>query len=315
MTIPLQPLVDAMEMPYRIHGRADREVARAMPLDDAQPSDVTFCSRAGEAGIELMRATLAGVVLCAETHDFASLVDTDRTFVAVADPRLAFLRIVRSFFAERVTPGIHPTAVIDASATIGNDVFIGPFTWIAKDCSVGDGSVIHTNVSIYPKTRIGRNVTIHAGTVIGADGYGYQRNERGELEKFPHIGGVLIEDDVEVGSNTSIDRGTLGDTILRQGARVDNQVHIAHNVIVGRHAAVIANAMIGGSTTIGEGAWIAPAACVRDRLTIGANATVGLGAVVVKDVPDGATVIGAPARPADEYKRFLAAATKLAEKV
>lgn len=314
MTIPLQTLVDAMEMPYRIHGRTDREVARAMSIGEAQPTDVTFCSRAGEAGIELMRETRAGVVLCSETHDVAS-IDADRTFIAVADPRLAFLRIVGRFFAERVTPGIHPTAVIDADAKIGVDAYIGPFTWIAKDCTVGDGSVIHANVSIYPKTRIGRNVTIHAGTVIGADGYGYQRNERGELEKFPHIGGVLIEDDVEIGSNTSIDRGTLGDTILRQGARVDNQVHIAHNVIVGRHAAVIANAMIGGSTIIGDGAWIAPSACVRDRLTIGANATVGLGAVVVKDVADHATVIGAPARPADEYKRFLAAATKLAEKV
>jgi UDP-3-O-[3-hydroxymyristoyl] glucosamine N-acyltransferase len=123
---------------------------------------------------------------------------------------------------------------------------------------------------------------------------------------------VLIEDGVEIGSNTSIDRGTLGDTILRQGARIDNQVHIAHNVIVGRHAAVIANAMIGGSTTIGDGAWIAPSACVRDGLKIGSNALVGLAALVVKDVPDGATVMGAPARPADEQKRLLAAAAKLA---
>lgn len=315
MTIPLQTVLDAMAMPYRIHGRVERHVARAMPIGEAQPTDVTFCSRAGEAGVAMLRETRAGVVLCSESHDLTSIADSERTFIAVADPRLAFLRIVGRFFAASVTPGIHPAAVIDAGATIGDRVHIGPFTWIAGDCTVGEGSVIHANVSIYPKTRIGRNVTIHAGTVIGADGYGYQRNERGELEKFPHIGGVVIEDDVEIGSNTSIDRGTLGDTILRQGARVDNQVHIAHNVIVGRHAAVIANAMIGGSTTIGDGAWIAPSACVRDRLTIGAHATVGLGAVVVKDVPDGATVIGAPARPADEYKRFLAAATKLAEGV
>lgn len=313
MTVPLRTVLEALAMPYRIDGPADREIGRAMPIHEAtEPTDVTFCSRAGEAGLALICETGAGVVLCAESSDVSTLDAPGRTFVAVADPRLAFLRIVGRFFADKPERGIHPTAVVDGGAAVAEDVYIGPFAWIAKDCTVGEGSVIHAHVSLYPKTRIGRNVTIHAGTVIGADGYGYQRNERGELEKFPHIGGVVIEDDVEIGSNTSIDRGTLGDTVLRQGARIDNQVHIAHNVIVGRHAAVIANAMIGGSTTIGDGAWIAPSACVRDRLSIGANATVGLGAVVVKDVPDGATVIGAPARPADEYKRFLAAAAKLA---
>jgi UDP-3-O-[3-hydroxymyristoyl] glucosamine N-acyltransferase len=314
MTISMDTLVEALAMPYRVYGPAVREVGQAAPIHEAKgDTDVTFCSRPGDAGLALMRETRAGVVLCAESHDVASLLDSGRTFIAVADPRLAFLRIVGRFFAEKAKPGIHPTAVIDQDAAVAENVHIGPFAWIGNGCKVGEGTVIHAHVSIYPKTTIGRNVTIHAGTVIGADGYGYQRNEHGELEKFPHIGGVVIEDDVEIGSNTSIDRGTLGDTILRQGARVDNQVHIAHNVIVGRHAAVIANAMIGGSTTIGDGAWIAPSACVRDRLTIGANATVGLGAVVVKDVPEGATVIGSPARPLDEYKRFLAAAAKLAE--
>jgi UDP-3-O-[3-hydroxymyristoyl] glucosamine N-acyltransferase len=310
--IPLRMLVEAMAMPYRIDGPADREVAGAAPIDEAGQSDVTFCSRAGAAGLALLRDTRAGVVLCAESQDVASVRESARTFIVVADPRLAFLRIVGRFFGEKAAPGIHPTAVIEAGAAIAADVHVGPFVWIGSGCSVGEGTAIYAHVSIYPKTRIGRNVTIHAGTVIGADGYGYQRNERGELEKFPHIGGVLIEDGVEIGSNTSIDRGTLGDTILRQGSRIDNQVHIAHNVIVGRHAAVIANAMIGGSTIIGDGAWIAPSACVRDGLKIGANAVVGLAALVVKDVPDGATVMGAPARPADEQKRFLAAAAKLA---
>lgn len=311
MSVAVRTLVEALGMPYRIHGSADRQVERAAPIDRADAASVTFCSRAGEAGMALMRETAARVVICSEIEPLA---DEGKTFIAVADPRLAFLRVVGRFFAEKPEPGrIHPTAVIDADTTIAPSAHIGPFVWIGAGCSVADGSVIHAHVSIYPKTRIGSNVTIHAGTVIGADGYGYQRNERGELEKFPHIGGVVIEDGVEIGSNTSIDRGTLGDTILRQGSRIDNQVHIAHNVIVGRHAAVIANAMIGGSTTIGDGAWIAPSACVRDGLKIGANAVVGLGALVVKDVPDGATVMGAPARPADEQKRFLKAAAKLAE--
>jgi UDP-3-O-[3-hydroxymyristoyl] glucosamine N-acyltransferase len=314
MKIALGTLVEGLGMPYRIHGPSDRDVESAAPIHEAGAEAVTFCSRAGEAGLAVMRATGAGVVLCSESHDVASLLDSGKTFVTVSDPRLAFLRIVGRFFAERAEPGhIHPTAVIAEDASIAPSAHIGPFVWIGEGCAVGEGTVIHAHVSIYPKTRIARDVIIHSGTVIGADGYGYQRNERGELEKFPHIGGVVIEDGVEIGSNTSIDRGTLGDTILREGSRIDNQVHIAHNVIVGRHAAVIANAMIGGSTVIGDGAWIAPSACIRDGLKIGNNAVVGLGALVVKDVPEGVTVMGAPARPADEQKRFLAAAAKLAE--
>jgi UDP-3-O-[3-hydroxymyristoyl] glucosamine N-acyltransferase len=155
-------------------------------------------------------------------------------------------------------------------------------------------------------------VIIHAGTVIGADGFGYERNDGGELEKFPHLGHVVLEDNVEVGSNTCIDRGTLGDTIIREGAKIDNLVHIAHNVVVGRHAVVIAHAMIGGSTRIGDYAWVAPCACVRDVVSIGDRAMIGLGAVVVRDVPDGATVMGIPARPVDEYKKILEASKRAA---
>src|SRR5690606_230154 len=124
-----------------------------------------------------------------------------------------------------------------------------------------------------------RNVTINAGTVIGAEGFGYQRNENGEFEKFPHIGGVIINDNVDVGSNTSIDRGALGNTIIGEGAKIDNLVHIAHNVKVGKHAAVIAHAMIGGSSVIGDYSWVAPNSAIRDQISIGNRVTVGLGAV------------------------------------
>jgi UDP-3-O-[3-hydroxymyristoyl] glucosamine N-acyltransferase len=292
MSVNLRDLLPAMAMPYRVVGVEEREVTGAAPITNASAASVTFCSRTGAEADALIAASAAGVIVCGETES----APPEKTLVIVPDPRLAFLRIVAAAFSPRVQPGIHPTAVIDPLATIGGGVHIGPFTSIDAECEVGEDTIIHGHVHVYAKTRIGRRVSIHAGTVIGADGYGYQRNSAGELEKFPHIGGVVIEDDVEIGSNTSIDRGTLGDTVIRRGARIDNLVHIAHNVVVGEHAAVIANAMIGGSTVIGDGAWIAPGACVRDGLTIGAKAVVGLGAVVVKDVPAGATVLGNPAR-------------------
>jgi UDP-3-O-[3-hydroxymyristoyl] glucosamine N-acyltransferase len=305
MSVTVRELAEAAGMAFRIIGDAGCVVDRASGIAEAGADAVTFCSR---PDVAMIAATKANVVVCSEA------VDTAKTLIVVAEPRLAFLRIIaRHFPTPRPAAGVHATAVIAQGVELGEDISIGAHVVVGGNCRIGARTVIHPNVVLYANTIVGEDVTIHAGTVIGADGYGYQRNERGELEKFPHIGGVVIENGVEIGSNTSIDRGTLGATLIREGARIDNLVHIAHNVVVGRNAAVIANAIIGGSTKIGDGAWIAPSACLREGLTIGANAVVGLGAVVTKNVADDVTVMGAPARPADEYKRFLAAAAKLME--
>jgi UDP-3-O-[3-hydroxymyristoyl] glucosamine N-acyltransferase len=250
-------------------------------------------------------------LICSQAHA-GQLAGSDVTCFITDNPRLAFMRAVDRFFSRpRPAPGIHPRAVVDASATIDPTASIGANCYIGADCVVGARSVLFPNVTLLDDVRVGADVTIASGTVIGADGFGYERNEDFELEKFPHIGGVVIEDNVEIGSNTSIDRGTLGDTIIRSGARIDNQCHISHNVDVGHHAAVIAQSMVGGSAVIGDYSWLAPAAIIMNQAKIGARATVGLGAVVVKDVPAGLTVMGSPAIPADEFRAQRAGIKKL----
>ncbi|MDB5101692.1 MAG: UDP-3-O-(3-hydroxymyristoyl)glucosamine N-acyltransferase [Cyanobacteria bacterium RYN_339] len=294
-------------------GPLERAISHPATLKEARdPHAVTFCKKATDEFLALIQGTGAGVVLCPALDAVRTLPDVAATRVLVKDPRLAFLRVVQRYFEEATAPGIHPTALVDPAARIDPTASIGPYCRVGR-CEIGAGSVLHGHNFLANKTRLGRNVVVHPGTVIGADGFGYQRNEDGEFEKFPHVGGVLIEDDVEIGANTCIDRGTIGDTVIRQGAKIDNLVHIAHNADIGRHTAVIANAMVAGSTRIGDFGWIAPSASVINGLTLGDHVTVGLAAVVVKNVPAGTTVMGMPARPAPEYKAMLAGLKGLVE--
>lgn len=297
--------------PERIRGPA--------PLGEATPEHVSFLGYTAPRPLLLLRGARVGLLivdrgLMAAVDGVLSQGGAAVTAVVPSDnARLDFLRVLRRFFAPPAPRGIHPSAVVDPSAQVAEDVYLGPLCTVGRDVKIGRGSVIHAGVHLYDGVQIGAGVTIHAGSVIGADGFGYERNAAGELEKFPHLGTVIIEDGVEIGANTCVDRGSLGATRIAAGARIDNLVHLAHNTVVGQNAAVIAHAMVGGSTKIGDGAWIAPSACLRDRIRIGRGAVVGLASLVTRDVPDGATVMGAPARDQAAHKRLLGALTQLAE--
>ncbi|MCH8275425.1 MAG: UDP-3-O-(3-hydroxymyristoyl)glucosamine N-acyltransferase [Armatimonadetes bacterium] len=310
--IAVQEVVDLLGDDVQVVvGTLDRRFARLAPLSSAPPDAVTFCRATGDALAEAVGESLAAVVLCRAEPILQDLDNGNRTLIGVPDPRLAFIRVVEAFFKEPPRRGVQPTALIHPEAKVHVDTYVGPYAVVEQGCEIDGGCVIHGHVYLYPGTRLGRNVVIHAGTVIGADGFGYQRNERGGLEKFPHVGGVLIEDNVEIGAKCTVDRGTLGDTVVGQGTKIDDHVHIAHNVIVGRDVIITAHTMIAGSTRIGDRVWLAPCACLLNGLTIGAGATVGLGAVVVKDVPADTTVMGTTARPMKEYKALLKAEADL----
>jgi len=277
-------------------GDVQREFWKAQSIDKAMPGDLTFCVKKGDEAVSLLEKTKASVVICGNDVLSRNMMFDDKTLVAVDRPRLWFIRCMNAFFAQKIEAGIHPTAVVGKNCQIAQDVYIGPYVAIGNEVAIGSGTIVHSGVHIHDRVKIGKNVVLKSGCIIGSDGFGFERNDEGVFERFPHAGGVIIEDDVEVGANTCVDRGTLSDTIIGKGTKIDNLVHVAHNVVIGQHCVIIALAMIGGGAKIGDGAWIAPTACVRDGIVIGKRALVGMGAVATKNVDDDDIVIGVPAK-------------------
>jgi UDP-3-O-[3-hydroxymyristoyl] glucosamine N-acyltransferase len=270
------------------------------PIEEANDESLVWIKGKKENKQELVEETRAKIIICDSSLSISPALAAKKCFLIVDDPKLSFIRIAEQFFVRKKKYGIHPSAIIDPDAEISPNSYIGPRTYVGRS-RIGDNTFIDGSCFIYDDVTIGNNVRVQAGTVIGSDGYGYQRNEKMEFEKFPHIGGVIIEDNVDIGSNTCIDRGALGNTIIKEGTKVDNLVHVAHNVIIGRHCAVIANAMLGGSVIIEDYSWVAPSASILNQVSIGERVTIGMGAVVTKNIPDGETWAGVPAKPLKEF--------------
>ncbi len=311
MNVLLDSVIELLPSGYKIAGSSNNVFFNNVkPIEEANSESLVWIKGKKENKQELVEKTIAKILICDSTLQISPELLAKKCFIIVDDPKLVFLRIAEHFFVPKKEPGIHPSAIIDPDAIIASDCYIGPLTYIGK-CIIGNESIVDGNCFIYDNVTIGKNVRIQAGTVIGSEGYGYQRNEKLEFEKFPHIGGVIIEDNVDIGSNTCIDRGALGNTIIKEGAKIDNLVHVAHNVIIGRHCAVIANAMLGGSVEIKDYSWVAPSASILNQLSIGENVTVGMSAVVTKNIPDGETWAGMPARPLKEFVEVQKAIKRL----
>ena len=296
----IDQIVTCLGIDYKIAGNAANLTVDNVSIPaEANASSLIWIKPANNNSGSL-ETTAARVIICDHTLTGRAELLAEKILIRVENPKLAFIRIATALFSEEREYGIHPTATVDKNAIIGEKVYIGPNS-IIGEASIGDNTVIAGNAFIGNKVRIGSNVFINAGVVIGSEGFGYSRNNEGVLEKFPHFGGVIIEDDVEIGANTCIDRGTLGNTLIKQGAKIDNLVHIAHNVVVGRNSLVIANAMIGGSTIIGDESWVAPSVNLMNGIKIGNKVTIGMSALVTKNIPDGETWAGVPACSLEKY--------------
>lgn len=233
--------------------------------------------------------TTNNVIICSSIE--ARTLLTNNGVVIADNPRLCFVKLL-SYLVSNI--GIQYP---DELPKISNTAVIGAGVVIENDCFVGDDVVIEPNVSIHRGTRIGPGSRIRSGASIGSDGFGFERDETGRPIRFEHLGGVVIGKNVEIGANTTVARGTLGNTLIEDDVKIDNLVHIAHNAKICQGALITACAEISGGVTVGKNAWIAPNSSTHQKLDIGEGALVGLGAVVLKNVPAKTVVAGNPAKP------------------
>lgn len=292
-------------------------------IKEARQGDITFVANPKYSS--LMKTTSASAIITSYEVNNSS-----KPLVKTKDPSLAFARLVSLVGPNKVRhpQGVHPTAIVAEGVSLGEDVAIGPYTIIEKGVSIGDSTIIYggcfighdvkigKDTLIYPqvalreRVEIGDRVIIHSGTVIGSDGFGFA-TVQGVQEKIPQIGTVVIEDDVEIGANVTIDRARFNKTLIGKGTKIDNLVQIAHNVIVGEHSIIVAQAGISGSTVVGKRVILAGQAGIVGHITIGDGAVVAAQAGVTKSIPNSTKVSGYPAKPHEQAKRVNACLQRL----
>jgi UDP-3-O-[3-hydroxymyristoyl] glucosamine N-acyltransferase len=292
------------------------------PADRARTGELTFAENAGYFAVA--EQSQAAAILIAEPF-----VSSSKVLIRVPNARVALARLLPVFFPPEEHPqGIHPSAVIadsariDPTAHIGPNCVVGPRVRLGArsalmsgndvraDCQIGEDVCLFANVVLYRQTQVGNRVIIHAGSVIGSDGFGYVLDE-GSHRKILQLGNVIIQDDVEIGANAAIDRGTLGPTVIGQGTKIDNLVHVAHNVTIGRHCLIMGQVGFGGSTQLGDYVVVASQSGISDHLKLGNQVMIGAKSGVMRDIEDGGRVLGMPAAPDKQAKRQMIAVQHL----
>ena len=230
------------------------------------------------------------LVLC--PLDFTCDKNNIYTVIKVKNPRLAFAKVVNHFFISKSSTNIHSTVIIGDNCNIKNSVSIGVNCHIGNNVDIDENTIINHNVIVFDNTKIGKNCYIKSGTIIGEDGFGFDFEDDGTPVKIPHLGKVIICDNVEIGAKNTIARGTLDNTVINNNVKIDDQVHIAHNCNIGQNTIITACAEISGSVTIGKNCWIGPNSSIIQKVKIGNNATIGIGAVVTKNILDNQKIMG-----------------------
>ncbi len=307
-----------------LHGDSTVRIRAVAEAKKAGEGEITFAEE--DRFLQIANEGAASAVLLPKS---LAIPNGDKVYLQVENTRVGFAQLLDIFHPEAVPPpGVHPSAVLDPTAQVDPTAIVGPGCVIGAnvtvgartelvagnhlgaDSSLGTDSKLFPNAVLYPRSRVGSRVRIHGGTMVGSDGYGYVF-DGAKHRKIAQIGGVVIEDDVELGANVTIDRGALGDTIIGQGTKIDNLVQIAHNVVIGKHCIIISQTGIAGSTTIGDFTIIAGQVGIAGHLKIGKQVTIAAQSGVMRDIPDGQKVFGSPAQSDRDYKRQLIGLQKL----
>jgi UDP-3-O-[3-hydroxymyristoyl] glucosamine N-acyltransferase len=309
-----------------LEGDAGRVVRGVAALERAGPDDITFVVDVRHQ--KAAQASRAGAFLAA-----VEVSGLPGPVLRCPAPRLALIDLLTLFYPPAPPiPGIAPSAivgpgarvapsasvgaltVVEAGAVIGARVQLYPLAYVGEGAEIGDDCVLYPHVVVRDGVRLGRRVIVHPGAVIGADGFGYVF-DGARHRKIPQVGGVRVEDDVEIGANTTIDRATLGDTVVAQGTKIDNLVQIGHNVEIGEHTVVAGQAGIAGSTRIGRGVVMGGQVGINDHVSIGDGAVLAAQSGVAQDVPAGERLAGTPAQPLAQARRMWVAQTQLPDLV
>lgn len=289
-------------------------------IEEGQPGTLSFLSNPKYE--EYIYTTNSSICIVNKTFDPNKPLPETLTLVKVEDAYSCFAKLLEvysqmskkppkietpSFISENAQIGedlyLGAFAYIGENAKIGNNVSIYPNVYIGENVEIGNGCVIHPGASIYAECKIGNNCIIHAGVVIGADGFGFAPDQNGEYQKVPQIGNVILEDNVEVGSNSTIDRATMGSTIIRKGVKIDNLCQIAHNVEIGKNTAMAAQVGIAGSAKIGENVMIGGQAGISGHLNIADGTRIVAQSGIPSSVKKAATLMGSPGIPLEDYKK------------
>ena len=308
----------AMMLGGSVEGDSNAEVWKLCKIEEGEQGGLSFLANSKYTNYIYETNATAVIV----SNEFVPEHPIKASLIRVADPYLAFANLLKKYNEMQLDKkGVDPLAFISPSATIGNDCYIGPFafvgdnarigdgvkiypqTYVGDNSSIGDGTTLFAGVRIYQNIVVGSRCILHSGCVIGADGFGFAPTGDGSYQKIDQIGNVVIEDDVEIGANTTIDRATLGSTIIHKGVKLDNLCQIAHNVVVGESTVMASQSGIAGSGKVGSHCIIAGQVGIVGHIEVGNNVTVAAQSGVTRSFPDNVTILGSPATDAIKQRK------------